>query len=68
MCQHRRDKALLKRQQKLKTAQLKKQRIEEKQEQKRRKKIRMKIAVIETRIDLWKTHLEEVKNENAARV
>lgn len=68
MCQSRRDRALLKRRQKLKTAQLKKQSDQKKREQKRRKKLMLKISIIDSRIQIWKKHLEDVRNQNAARV
>ena len=58
----------MKRQQKLDALELKKQGDQKKREQKRRKKIRMKMSVIDSRIEIWKKHLEYVKNENAARV
>ena len=58
----------MKRRQKLNTLELKKQSDQKKLEQKRSMKIEMKTAVIDSRIQIWKKHLEDVKNQNAARV
>lgn len=68
MCEHRRAKAVLKQEQKRKTAEIQLQRIEEKHEHKRRKKLMIKIANLDSRIELWKKHLEDVKAENTARI